>query len=47
LSTCQIANDFWDKKEFLMVEFMPEGATLTLELYYESPKILRRANQKK
>jgi hypothetical protein len=42
-----MAKVFWDRKEVMMVEFMPEGTTLTLELYYETPKNLRMANQKK
>jgi hypothetical protein len=42
-----MANVFWDRKEFLMVEFMPEGTTLTLELYYETPRNLRKATETK
>jgi hypothetical protein len=41
-----MANVFWDREEFLMVEFMSEGTTLMLELYYETPNNLRKAIQK-
>jgi hypothetical protein len=38
LSACQKAIVFWDREEDLMVEFMPEGTTITLEVRYETPK---------
>jgi hypothetical protein len=46
LSAYQMASLFWDRKEVLMVEFMQEGTTITLELYYETPENLCRVIQK-
>jgi hypothetical protein len=37
----------WDRKGVLMVEFMQQGTTITLQVYYETLKILRRAIQNK
>jgi hypothetical protein len=39
------ANIFWDRKGVLMVEFMPQGTTITSEVYCETPKKLRTVIQ--
>jgi hypothetical protein len=46
LSACQKATVFWDRQEILMVGFMPEETTITLETHYETPKVRRWAIQK-
>jgi hypothetical protein len=38
---------FWDRKGVLTVEFMQQGTTITLEVYCETLKKLRRAIRNK
>jgi histone-lysine N-methyltransferase SETMAR len=38
---------FWERKGVLMVEFMPQGTTITSKVYCETLKKLRRTIQNK
>jgi hypothetical protein len=38
---------FWDRKGFLLVDFMPNGTTINAEAYCNTLKKLRRAIQKR
>jgi hypothetical protein len=42
-----MATFFWDRDGVLMVEFMQQGSTITIEVYSETLKKLRRAIQNK
>jgi hypothetical protein len=39
-----MATVFWDRKEALIVEFMQQGITVTLEAYCETLQKLHRAS---
>jgi hypothetical protein len=38
---------FWDKRRFLLVEFLPQGSTINEGVYRDALKKLRRAIQNK
>ena len=38
---------FWDRQGVLLVEFLPQGATINYAVYFETLKRLRRAIQNK
>jgi hypothetical protein len=42
-----LATVFWDTKGVLLVDFMPQGTTITSEVYCETLKKLQRAIQNK
>ena len=42
-----IASFFWDKKDILLLDFMPPGATINAAAYCDTLTLLRRAIQNK